>query len=68
MSLLRQFLKDNFDYNEVKALEVFAECGMYELLFEVARVGEFYKIIIIKLLEGFIKMFMNVILFIQLEN
>ena len=33
-----QFLKDNFDYNEVKALDLFAECGLYDTLFDVARV------------------------------
>ncbi|XP_022105351.1 uncharacterized protein LOC110987172 isoform X2 [Acanthaster planci] len=37
ISRFRQFLMDNFDYNEISALETFAQYGMQDLIFEVAR-------------------------------
>ncbi|XP_038061322.1 uncharacterized protein LOC119732026 [Patiria miniata] len=33
----RQFLMDNFDYDEISTLETFAEHGMQDLVFQVAR-------------------------------
>ncbi|XP_071809900.1 uncharacterized protein [Asterias amurensis] len=37
MVKFRQYLMDNFDYSEMAAMQIFAEHGMQDLVFEVAR-------------------------------